>query len=380
MNKSIYLYTLVIVIFMSCYTYAQKTDKFSQEITIDCEDIPSAKMSSNETIYGSAKEIDITFPFKTRIDPKKGAEIKLKAPGYDEYKLIVPPGGFESYYMVSFTANAKEMAKLNKSKDTPKVDTYKEANQKVNIKGQTMDITIDCTQFESAKMTSPTSVGKLLLFGAIGAVVDQQKKLRDVTFPFTTTIEIDKEYKFIFIVPGYNPYELVIPKGNTESNFKLYFTENAKQMAKIRKQSSESNNKASTKKQIETTPVSRDTPGQSAPEQNIIRWMVDSDPQGARIFYRIISSIPAEVKNTNESYLLTTPYEETRSFNILGLTYENSRNVQVEIKLMKPGYHTQVKRFNIRQALDQQEISAFFTLVKKEEEVNESVKKETTVE
>ena len=69
--------------------------------------------------------------------------------------------------------------------------------------------------------------------------------------------------------------------------------------------------------------VSRDTPGQTALEQTIIRWAIDSDPQGARVFYRVISSIPAVIKNTNEAYLMTTPYEETRAFNILGLTYEH---------------------------------------------------------
>lgn len=112
--------------------------------------------------------------------------------------------------------------------------------------------------------------------------------------------------------------------------------------------------------------VDRDTPGQTALEHTIIRWAIDSDPQGARLYYRVISSIPAEVKNTNENYLTTTPYEETRSFNILGLTYENSRNVQIEFKVSKTGYEDQVKRFNVRQAIDQQEISSFFVLVKKE--------------
>ena len=113
--------------------------------------------------------------------------------------------------------------------------------------------------------------------------------------------------------------------------------------------------------------VRRDTPGQTALEQTIIRWAIDSDPQGARVFYRVLSSIPAVVKNTNETYLMTTPYEETRSFNILGLTYENSRDVQIEIKVVKSGYEAQVKRFNVRQAIDQQEISSFFILVPKEE-------------
>jgi len=112
--------------------------------------------------------------------------------------------------------------------------------------------------------------------------------------------------------------------------------------------------------------VNRSDAGKSDMEKTILRWFFDSDPRGARIYYRVISSIPAEVKNTNETYLTTTPLEETRSFNILGLTYDNSRDVTIEIKVSKRGYEDQVKRFNVRQALDQQEISGFFELVKKE--------------
>ncbi|MDE7344762.1 MAG: hypothetical protein K2N02_04215, partial [Alistipes sp.] len=114
--------------------------------------------------------------------------------------------------------------------------------------------------------------------------------------------------------------------------------------------------------------VSRDTPGRTDLERTIVRWYFDSDPRGARIFWRVISSVPAEVKNTNETYLMTTPFEETRSFNILGLTYENSRDVQIEIKVSKRGYEDQIKRFNVRQAIDQQEISGFFELVPKEQQ------------
>ncbi len=112
--------------------------------------------------------------------------------------------------------------------------------------------------------------------------------------------------------------------------------------------------------------VSRDNAGATSLERTIIRWYFDSEPRGARIFYRVISSVPSEVKNTNETYLTTTPYEETKSFNILGLTYENSRDVVIEIKVTKRGYEDQVKRFNVRQAIDQQEISGFFELVPKE--------------
>jgi hypothetical protein len=113
-----------------------------------------------------------------------------------------------------------------------------------------------------------------------------------------------------------------------------------------------------------TNMVTRDKPGGTALERTIIRWNFDSDPRGSRIFWRVISSIPDQVKNTNETYLTTTPYEETSSFNILGLTYENSRDVTVEIKVTRKGYMDQVKRYNVRQAIDQQEISGFFELVK----------------
>lgn len=98
---------------------------------------------------------------------------------------------------------------------------------------------------------------------------------------------------------------------------------------------------------------------------NILRWFFDSDPRGARVFYRVISNVPNEVKNTNESYMTTTPLEETKSLNIPGLTYKNSSDVVIEIKVTKRGYEEQIKRYNVRQALDQQEISGFFELVEK---------------
>lgn len=100
-------------------------------------------------------------------------------------------------------------------------------------------------------------------------------------------------------------------------------------------------------------------------DEIIIRWQIDSEPRGARVFWRVVSNVPNEVHNTNENYLMSTPYEETKSFSIKGLTYENSANVQIEIKVTKVGYEDQIKRFNVRQAIDQQEISAFFQLVPK---------------
>ncbi len=105
--------------------------------------------------------------------------------------------------------------------------------------------------------------------------------------------------------------------------------------------------------------------GNTALESTVIRWNVVSSPQGADVYWRVVSSTP-DVKNTNSNYLGTTPYESTETFDIVGLTYNNSGNVQIEITCEKPGYLSQKKRFNLRQVIDQKEISTKFNLVKEE--------------
>lgn len=49
--------------------------------------------------------------------------------------------------------------------------------------------------------------------------------------------------------------------------------------------------------------VSRDKPGQTALERTVIRWYFDSDPRGARIYWRVVSSIPAVVKNIERNHI-----------------------------------------------------------------------------
>ncbi|MDE7335879.1 MAG: hypothetical protein K2N10_06175 [Muribaculaceae bacterium] len=105
--------------------------------------------------------------------------------------------------------------------------------------------------------------------------------------------------------------------------------------------------------------------GDTAREHSVIRWYILSSPQGADVSWRVISSTP-DVANTNSNFVGTTPYESTESFDIKGLTYNNSGNVQIEVSCEKPGYLTQRKRFNLRQAIDQKEISAKFNLIKDE--------------
>lgn len=102
--------------------------------------------------------------------------------------------------------------------------------------------------------------------------------------------------------------------------------------------------------------------GNTALEHTIIRWFVDSAPKGADVYWRVISSTP-DVKNTNALYLGSTPYESTEAFDIKGLTFNNSGDVQIEISCEKIGYVTQKKRFNLRQAIEQKEISTKFNLV-----------------
>lgn len=106
--------------------------------------------------------------------------------------------------------------------------------------------------------------------------------------------------------------------------------------------------------------------GNTSLESTIIRWYIDSSPKGADVSTRVVSSTP-DVKNTNQNYVGSTPYETTESFDIRGLTFNNSGDVQIEVTCEKPGYITQKKRFNLRQAIEQKEISTKFNLVKEQE-------------
>ena len=102
-------------------------------------------------------------------------------------------------------------------------------------------------------------------------------------------------------------------------------------------------------------------------EHTVIRWYIISNPQGADVSWRVVSSTP-DVKNTNSKFVGTTPYETTESFDIKGMKYNNSGNIQIEVTCEKAGYITQTKRFNLLQAIDQKEISTKFNLVKESAE------------
>ena len=105
--------------------------------------------------------------------------------------------------------------------------------------------------------------------------------------------------------------------------------------------------------------------GNTALEHLVLSWEVTSRPAGADVYWRVVSSTP-DVKNSNKNYKGTTPYEATESFDIKGLSYNNSGDVQIEITCEKAGYLTQRKVYNLRSAIDQKSINAHFTLVKDE--------------
>lgn len=123
---------------------------------------------------------------------------------------------------------------------------------------------------------------------------------------------------------------------------------------------------------VQQTQLPKDEPdnmvaglGETALEQTVIHWDIQSRPQGADIFWRVTSKTP-EVKSTNNKYLMTTPYEATKTLDIRGLTYQTSGNVQIILRCEKDGYLPQEKEYNVRMILDQEEISAFFRLVQED--------------
>ena len=102
--------------------------------------------------------------------------------------------------------------------------------------------------------------------------------------------------------------------------------------------------------------------GNTALEHLVIHWNVNSRPQGADVYWRVISQTP-EVKNQNFKYLEATPYEGTETLNIKGLTYNNSGLVQIEVKVEKTGYYSQTKKYDVRSLIDENDVSYMFRLV-----------------
>ena len=182
---------------------------------------------------------------------------------------------------------------------------------------------------------------KLITFGGCGiwAIIDwfQIKRLTKET-NMKNFAEITNMNQFALTQQGYYP---PVPQQEVKK------TTNRKQLAK-----------EEPRKEVEGY-------GNTALENTIVRWDVQSRPAGADVFWCVVSKTP-EVKSTNNKYLQTTPYEATKSLDIRGLSYENSGDVRIILRCEKEGYYPQEKEFNVRMIIDQEEISAFFRLVKEE--------------
>lgn len=242
-----------------------------------------------------------------------------------------------------------------------------EAKKPVYSKPVTKKFTFNSTPagakvYYQGRVICPSTPGEAYI--SCKGVITPDKKNKEVAMQQAS---FDSRLTFTFIREGYLKREVNIEPTITQQKSNYQFDWSTAVSCELQPDPNNSYTQDPTIRRGEAKKtVTRDNPGSTALERTIIRWYFESQPQGARIFWRVISSCPDQVKNTNELWLGNTPFEETRSFNIQGLNYENARNVQIEIKVRRTGYIDQTKRFNVRQAIDQQEISSFFEMVKAE--------------
>lgn len=97
----------------------------------------------------------------------------------------------------------------------------------------------------------------------------------------------------------------------------------------------------------------------------ILQCNIDSEPEDARIFWRIISQ-NKNIRSTELQYLGKTPYRDKKAFRIAGLSKENANNVKLELVVRKNGYYDETKLFSLSELFDIMEINGFFELQKKE--------------
>lgn len=105
--------------------------------------------------------------------------------------------------------------------------------------------------------------------------------------------------------------------------------------------------------------------GNTALENLIVHWEINSRPQGADVEWRIVTT-GDDVKLQSWKYLGTTPYEGTKALDTAGMSFNNSGTVRVQIRVSKPGYLPQVRDYNLRSIIDEKEVSGFIQLVKEE--------------
>ena len=99
-------------------------------------------------------------------------------------------------------------------------------------------------------------------------------------------------------------------------------------------------------------------------EKRVVYLSVKSEPEGANVYWRIVSSTPG-VMNSNRLYLGMTPYMQTKSLNVPGLTEENIKNVSVVLEIEKEGYYDKIEHFSMVGVLNDLEINTKYRLISK---------------
>ena len=96
-------------------------------------------------------------------------------------------------------------------------------------------------------------------------------------------------------------------------------------------------------------------------DSNEIKWLINSDPADAHVFFKVVSSNNA-IPKIEKRYLGNTPISKSNPLKIQGLTKENSSEVSIEIEISKRGYQGQTKIFNCKDIIETKEISWMFEL------------------
>ena len=97
----------------------------------------------------------------------------------------------------------------------------------------------------------------------------------------------------------------------------------------------------------------------------VVRCNIDSEPDEARVFWRIISQ-DKKVLGTDHQYLGKTPFKEEKVFSIAGLSNESAKKVKMELTVRKNGYYDETKVVSLSELLSIMEINGFFELQVKE--------------
>lgn len=96
-------------------------------------------------------------------------------------------------------------------------------------------------------------------------------------------------------------------------------------------------------------------------DELILQCNIDSEPEDARIFWRIISQ-NNNIRSTELQYLGKTPYRDKKAFRITGLSKETAKDVKFELVVRKNGYYDETKLFSLSELLNIMEINGFFEL------------------